>query len=169
MRSAHDHRREQRRRQPADVAASGTGTATAPTTIELIEYYHAEWDHYFMTGIADEITKLDNGTFVGWARTGLSFKAYPIGDAERRDRVPVLQHAFDPRSSHFYTPFADECAIVKTNPDWPFEGEVFSMPGARHRRACARPARCRSIASTTTARARRRTTATRTTSRCARR
>jgi len=39
----------------------------------VVEYYHAAFDHYFITSIADEITKLDNGTIVGWARTGQSF------------------------------------------------------------------------------------------------
>ena len=39
--------------------------ARAQTTISVIEYYHAVFDHYFVTGIADEITKLDNGTFAG--------------------------------------------------------------------------------------------------------
>ena len=49
-----------------------------------------------MTHIADEITKLDNGTFVGWARTGKSFKVY----RDRRGRVergvPLLQHGVRP-------------------------------------------------------------------------
>src|SRR6187431_753626 len=47
-----------------------------PATADAIEYYHAVFDHYFITTIADEITKLDNGTFVGWARTGRQFKVY---------------------------------------------------------------------------------------------
>ncbi|MEP7329600.1 MAG: hypothetical protein ABI777_10345 [Betaproteobacteria bacterium] len=34
---------------------------------------------------------------------------------------------FAPKSSHFYTPSASECAIVKANPNWLFEAEVFNM------------------------------------------
>ena len=34
---------------------------------------------------------------------------------------------FAPKSSHFYTPLATECAAVKTNPNWLYEGIVFYM------------------------------------------
>jgi hypothetical protein len=37
---------------------------------------------------------------------------------------------FAPKSSHFYTPSASECALVKTNPDWLFEAEVFNVAPA---------------------------------------
>jgi hypothetical protein len=57
--------------------------APAPTSVPIIEYYHAQLDHYFITGIPDEITKLDNGTFVGWQRTGQTFRGYAIGSAGR--------------------------------------------------------------------------------------
>lgn len=115
---------------PQSVSASGTGATTPPppTTVTLIEYYHAAWDHYFITGIPDEITKLDNGTFVGWARTGLSFKSYPLNTAASNTVCRFFSTSFAPRSSHFYTPFANECTIVKANPDWEFEGDVFNIP-----------------------------------------
>ncbi len=115
---------------PQSVSASGTGSTAPPppATVTLVEYHHAEWDHYFITGIPDEITKLDNGTFVGWARTGLSFKSYPLGTADSNTVCRFFSTSFAPRSSHFYTPFATECAIVKTNPDWQFEGDVFNIP-----------------------------------------
>jgi hypothetical protein len=116
---------------PQLVAASGTGTSAPPpppTKIELIEYHHAEWDHYFVTAKADEIEKLDNGTFVGWARTGYRFSAYPFGTPGSASVCRFFSTSFAPRSSHFYTPFATECEIVKTNPDWLLEGEVFSIP-----------------------------------------
>ena len=44
------------------------------TLLDAIEYYNAALDHYFATASADEINQLDNHVFVGWARTGLSFK-----------------------------------------------------------------------------------------------
>ena len=49
----------------------------APASADAIEYYHAAFDHFFITAIADEITKLDNGTFVGWTRTGRSSRSTP--------------------------------------------------------------------------------------------
>ena len=156
---------------PQSVSASGTGVTTPPpppATADVIEYHHAEWDHYFMTSIQDEITKLDNGVFAGWARTGYKFKAYALGTAGSANVCRFFSTSFAPRSSHFYTPFGGECADVKANRDWSFEGEVFGIP-VPISPARAPRARCPSIAFTTTARAPRRTTGTRPTSPCARR
>jgi len=93
--------------------------------VMAIEYHHAGFDHYFMTAIPDEITKLDNGTFAGWSRTGASFNVYA---GEKVGATPVCRFfstAFDPKSSHFYTPFASECATVQRKKEWQFEGRVF--------------------------------------------
>ena len=35
--------------------------------------------------------------------------------------------AFAPLSSHFYTPFDFECAMVKQDPDWIFETDVMAV------------------------------------------
>jgi hypothetical protein len=114
---------------PQGISVSGTGVAVSqPTTVDLVEYHHSAWDHYFVTGIADEITKLDNGTFVGWARTGYKLKAYPTGTAGSNAVCRFFSTAFAPKSSHFYTPFASECTTVKGNADWQFEAEVFNNP-----------------------------------------
>jgi hypothetical protein len=110
-----------------------TPSGGGPATANAIEYYHQEFDHYFITSNPDEITKLDNGTFVGWVRTGLSFKVYPTAVAGANSVCRFFSTAFDPKSSHFYTPFPAECATVKTNPNWQFEGEgtqVFFIPVA---------------------------------------
>ena len=50
----------------AAVKASQPSTGT-PVTV--VEFYNQSLDHYFITYVAAEITKLDNGTFVGWVRT----------------------------------------------------------------------------------------------------
>ncbi len=116
------------------MALSGVGTATAPpappppptaTTVDLVEYFHAEFGHYFITYLADEIAKLDNGTFKGWARTGRQFKAWTAAATGLSPVCRFFTVAFAPKSSHFYTPYAPECAVVKTNNVWTFEGEVF--------------------------------------------
>jgi hypothetical protein len=112
------------------VIESFSVTAQAGVKAAAIEYYHAVFDHYFVTDIADEIAKLDNGTFVGWARTGQSFNVYSDAPA---GSVPVCRFfstSFSPKSSHFYTPDAAECASVKANPNWQFEAEVFNVAPA---------------------------------------
>src|SRR6185295_13995089 len=94
-----------------------TPSGGGPTTASAIEYYHAAFDHYFVTRNSEEITKLDNGTFVGWARTGLSFNVYPNATAGAASVCRFFSTSVDPKSSHFYTPFPAECATVKANPN----------------------------------------------------
>ena len=104
-----------------------------------VEYFHRGYGHYFMTADADEIASLDMSTGAdAWARTGKSFGVWDVASAEV---IPVCRfwsdQSFAPKSSHFYTPYADECALVKTNPTWLFERNAFyaripeGTPGAR--------------------------------------
>jgi hypothetical protein len=116
-----------------------TPSGGGPPTASAIEYYHAAFDHYFVTRNPDEITKLDNGTFVGWMRTGLSFNVYPNATGAAASVCRFFSTSFDPKSSHFYTPFPAECATVRGNPDWQFEGqgsEVFYIPLAAANGTC---------------------------------
>jgi serine protease len=115
----------------AAVQAAKVAAPVDPTVLRIVEYFHAAFGHYFVTAKQDEIAKLDDGSFAGWTRTGYGFKAYAT---PRAGTVPVCRFftvAFPPKSSHFYTPDAAECAKVKTNPDWTFEAEVFhaGLPG----------------------------------------
>lgn len=104
-----------------------------------VEYFHAGYGHYFMTADADEIASLDMTTRAdAWTRTGPSFGVW---DAASAEVVPVCRfwsdQSFAPKSSHFYTPYADECAKVKQDPVWLFERNAFyarmpeGTPGAR--------------------------------------
>jgi len=108
-----------------------------PQTAAAIEYYHAEFDHYFVTTVADEITKLDNGTFVGWQRTGLQFDVFKAPQQGTSAVCRFFSTAFAPKSSHFYTASASECDAVKANPNWMFEGEVFHVVPPAQGGACA--------------------------------
>jgi hypothetical protein len=93
----------------------------------VFEYYHAEFDHYFVTDIPDEIAKLDNGTFKGWARTGESFSAYASPPTGSAGVCRFFSTSFSPKSSHFYTPDVNECGVVKASADWQFEATVFGV------------------------------------------
>lgn len=111
------------------VAPSASAAPPGPDapTLGVVEYVHDAWNHYFITGIVGEISKLDDGSFEGWRRTGFTFKAYPNGLPGTVSVCRFFSRAFDPKSSHFYTPFADECTKVRGNPDWSFEGDVFGV------------------------------------------
>lgn len=100
---------------------------TANATPLLVEYRYPAWDDYFITGIADEIAKLDAGTIPGWVRTGEEFKVYPLDATGTTPVCRFFSTAFAPRSSHFYAASADECSILEGNRDWQLEGEVFGI------------------------------------------
>ncbi|MFO1324519.1 MAG: choice-of-anchor D domain-containing protein [Burkholderiales bacterium] len=110
----------------APSASTPPPGSTAPT-IDVVEFRHGEWNHYFVTAVPAEIAKLDDGTFAGWRRTGLAFKAWPNGLPGTASMCRFFSTAFGERSSHFYTPDAKECALVKGKPEWSFEGDVFGV------------------------------------------
>lgn len=97
----------------------------------VVEYYHAGFDHYFVTSHANEIAALDAGTVIrGWQRTGFEFKSWAPSSATG---IPACRFYGRPGvgpNTHFYTVDAGECAIVMANPLWIFEGLVFQAQAA---------------------------------------
>jgi photosystem II stability/assembly factor-like uncharacterized protein len=92
-----------------------------------IEYYHAAFNHYFVSADLDEIAGLDAGVFQGWARTGESFR---VAEGDDSGNLPVCRFfgvGFAPLSSHFYTPYPAECDIVKADPKWFYEKIAFGL------------------------------------------
>src|SRR5262249_14638585 len=79
----------------------------------VVEYYHPEFDHYFMTAMPDEIAKLDNGITAGWTRTDRAFNVSVSGAPSTASVCRFFSTAFGTRSSHFYTTNPAECAIVR--------------------------------------------------------
>jgi hypothetical protein len=86
-------------------------SATAQT-VDVIEYYDAGQDHYFISSLQAEVNALDRGQFTGWVRTGLTFKAYPEVTASAS---PVCRFYIPPGygDSHFYSASPAECAAVR--------------------------------------------------------
>jgi len=92
-----------------------------------VEYYHADFEHYFATSIAKEISDLDSGVHRGWARTGQTFKVFPLGTPNTEDVCRLFSEAFGARSSHFYSPNRAECELRANGGVWKFEGDVFGF------------------------------------------
>jgi len=98
-----------------------------PIQALIVEYYNPTLDHYFITAEPAEMAMLDAGVVVpGWRRTGLAFKGRPAGSpfglaACRFFGTPGLGP-----NSHFYTTDAVECAKVKADPFWTYEGIAFN-------------------------------------------
>jgi hypothetical protein len=107
---------------------SAQGAAAIEPTANVIEYYNAPLNHFFITAYPDEAAMLDQGLVVkGWTRTGVTWSAWAnAGDSATA--VPVCRFFGTPGkgpNSHFYTADANECAVVKQNPGWTFEAIAF--------------------------------------------
>jgi serine protease len=109
------------------VRSPGSGAPTVSSLARVVEYHHADFDHYFITALPAEIQKLDDGTFSGWTRTGQVFNVFVSGTAATAEVCRFFSTSFAPRSSHFYTPSAAECDTVKKSGDWSFEAAVFNV------------------------------------------
>ena len=91
-----------------------------------VEFYNAVLDHYFITAEPAEAAMLDAGIVVpGWHRTGFAFKVHK---ADSLFGVPACRFSGTPGlgpNSHFFTINPAECALVKANPFWTYEGIAF--------------------------------------------
>ena len=67
---------------PIDVTAESKQVCGSGSQVPVVEFYHASFDHYFITWMPGEIAKLDAGVEIkGWARTGYSFQTYTTAQA----------------------------------------------------------------------------------------
>lgn len=93
-----------------------------------VEYYNAEFGDYFVTSIPDEVDALDSAAIGGWQRTGQYFPVFSSTDGAA---VPMCRFfsgaAFAPMSTHFLTPYPSECAKLKSDSAWTFEGAVLPV------------------------------------------
>lgn len=101
---------------------------SATPTALAIEYYYAAWNYYFVTAFPDEIAALDGGAFGGaWQRTGRAFAVWTQSDGVDLPTCRFFSTLFDPKSSHFYTPYASECASLKAGHGWQYEAIAFYL------------------------------------------
>jgi len=92
-----------------------------------VEYYHRSLDHFFVTAEPAEAAMLDAGVIVpGWQRTGFAFKVRHAGDTRGASACRFFGTPGVGPNSHFFTLDAAECAKVKSNPNWTYEGLAFS-------------------------------------------
>lgn len=95
------------------------------TGASVVEFYNKSLDHYFITHVSDEIAKLDNGTFVGWARTGLNFSAL---SASQPGTSPVCRIYIPPGKGdgHYFGRDTAECdGTMANNPSFVLESATF--------------------------------------------
>ena len=114
---------------------AGASASMPAGPITVIEFYNAGLDHYFVSPLAPDIDALDTGHFAGWARTGLTFKAYPTQAIGGADAKPVCRFYIPPQhgDSHFFSAdAAGECAAVlaKIQTDPNYSGFDYETPNA---------------------------------------
>ena len=86
--------------------------APAATTVDVVEFYNAALDHYFITWNASEIANLDAGrTPTPWTRTGVTFKAWASALPGTSD---TCRYYIPPElgDSHFFGRGTAECTAT---------------------------------------------------------
>ncbi len=98
-----------------------------PAEAIVVEYYNNALDHFFITAEPAEAAMLDAGIIVpGWLRTHYEFKFRPPGAAVGLSACRFFGTPPLGPNSHFFTIDAAECAQVKANPLWTYEGLAFT-------------------------------------------
>jgi hypothetical protein len=105
--------------------AAGQSFSLGPFSVhvefeEIIEYYDAARDHYFVSGSEPDIDAIESGRLKGWDKTGYSLPALTVSiphyccSTYGQVAVPVCRYYIPPSlgDSHFFSAFADECAAV---------------------------------------------------------
>jgi hypothetical protein len=97
-----------------------------------VEFYHAGFDHYFITALPAEIAALDAGTHTGWERTGRGFSVFAIAPPGPVVASPVCRFYIPPHhgDSHFFSASPAECAAIrdKVGVDPNYSGYVEESP-----------------------------------------
>jgi uncharacterized delta-60 repeat protein len=115
----------------------GEGSVSRPVREErAIEFYHAGFGHYFIAATQREIATLDHPSCGippceisrPWQRTGRTFRVWS-GNAPHLSAACRFfsGQSFAPKSSHFHTPYVEECASLRAGSIWTFEGEPFRL------------------------------------------
>ena len=90
---------------------AGASAAVPPAPVTVVEYYHAAFDHYFVTSLAPEIAALDSGRSPAGRAPGAAFAV--LSDARPRGTAsPVCRFYIPPQhgDSHFFSASPAECA-----------------------------------------------------------
>lgn len=88
-------------------------TVQVDSAVQVVEYYSASLDHYFISAGAAEIANVDRGGAGDWKRTGLGFVAWARSGDAPPGAVPVCRFYARGPNSHFYTGNRRECEELK--------------------------------------------------------
>jgi len=92
--------------------------------VQVVEYYNADLDHYFMTADPRERNVLDGGAIPGWTQTGNFYTAFAPG-TNSPDLSPVCRLYGLPQAginSHFFSANPSDCTFALET--WPNSWEL---------------------------------------------
>jgi hypothetical protein len=115
------------------LASAQFASAHAAAT-SAVEFYHAGFDHYFVTRSPEEIQALESGRLIGWSRTGRAFAVFATAADGGPGANPVCRFYIPPQKgdSHFFSASMAECTEVlgKIPSDPNYAGYLYESPDA---------------------------------------
>jgi uncharacterized delta-60 repeat protein len=100
---------------------------------DIVEFYNSILDHYFMALDGTEAAGIDAGAAgPGWSRTHAAIAPGGLAPVCRFYGTPGIGP-----NSHFYTAQSAECALVKKDPGWTYEGTGFYTTRIESSAGCA--------------------------------
>ncbi len=110
--------------------AANAGAFCFPRPYFVVEYVNEGTGHYMLFSQSSEEGRwIDNGGDGGlWTRTGYAFTFAPSNSCTAQ--LPPVCRFYSPlHNTHFFTPYAAECAALKQpESGWVFEGNEFHAP-----------------------------------------
>lgn len=96
--------------------------------LTVTEFYHPQFNHYFITAYPDEAASLAAGRLPPWTPTGQTFPVWKSAGNNIANVCRFFSSTFSPKSSHFYTHNPAECQSLRNGNVWQLEAtEAFSV------------------------------------------
>ena len=103
------------------LAAATTLAAGGSTMTIATEFYHPDFDHYFITANAAEAASLIAGNLPPWVPTGNTFWVWTGASTDVTNVCRFFSATFAPKSSHFYSNDPAECPGLQAGGVWVLE------------------------------------------------
>jgi hypothetical protein len=104
------------------LALSGPAVVPPPaaggTAVTVTEFYHPQFNHYFITADPGEAASLSAGNLPPWVATGQTFKVWNAAGTNITNVCRFFSNEFSPRSSHFYSNNPNECPGLAARSRW---------------------------------------------------
>jgi hypothetical protein len=103
------------------AAAAPPPPSGTPAAITVTEFYHPQFNHYFITAFPEEAASLRAGNLPPWVATGQTFKVWNAAGSGITNVCRFFNNEYSPKSSHFYSNAVAECPSLATRSRWVLE------------------------------------------------